>query len=78
MRPQVTGQRTILAQTFRLDNQLALPAGSRISFPALQIQTDSDNYTDPKQFNPYRFMTSNTNPGGEALSASRIDDKYLA
>lgn len=74
----LTGQRTILARILPFDNQLALPAGSRISFPALQIQNDPDNYDDPTRFDPHRFMTSKTDQDCETLSASRINEKYLA
>jgi cytochrome P450 len=80
----VTGQRTILSNNFRFDDQLILPRHTRIAFPALQIHTDADNYPDPLRFNPYRFMGGKANEGnshssqGESVAAFRIDDKYLS
>lgn len=74
----VTGQRTILSDKFRFDDQLTLPRLTRIAFPALQIHTDPDNYSDPLRFNPYRFMGGKAGSQGESIAAFRIDDKYLS
>ncbi|KAF4636602.1 hypothetical protein G7Y89_g1492 [Cudoniella acicularis] len=72
-----TGQRTILSRSYTFDDDLKLPAQTRIAFPVLQIHTDADNYEDPLKFNPYRFMGSALG-AGDNKAAFRINNKYLS
>jgi len=69
-----------MKDVYNFDNQLNLPAGTRIAFPALSIHTDIDNYSDPMHFDPYRFITRKAETGGSgnSVSAFHIDPKYLS
>ena len=69
----VTGHRTVMQDDFKFDNGLVLPAGTRICFPTLPMHLDPENYANPQNFDPFRFVR-----GGENLSASQIDIKYLS
>jgi cytochrome P450 len=52
----VTCSRTVTGKAFSFSDGLTLPVGTRFGFPIKAMQSDSDNFKCPEEFDGYRFM----------------------
>jgi cytochrome P450 len=69
-----------MEDSFKFHDGFQLQKGDRFLVPALAIQMDPDNYTDPEKFNGWRFIHYPDGPDKPPKSlhaAAAVDSKYL-
>ncbi|KAI1120157.1 putative cytochrome P450 monooxygenase [Nemania abortiva] len=74
----LTGARTVMDSSFKFHDGLELPKGSRLIFPALAVHMDPSNYSNPDNFDGFRFAPSpNGGNGQRSIGAATVDSKFL-
>lgn len=49
-------QRTVIGEPFQFHDGMTLPKGTRIAFPVSASQRDPELFTDPEEFDGYRYL----------------------
>ncbi|KAF2279249.1 cytochrome P450 monooxygenase-like protein [Westerdykella ornata] len=66
----VTAARTVMNKSFQFHDGLQLPAGTRIAFPILAIQTDPDNIEEAAKFDGKRLLKAKSADNASAATVS--------